>query len=281
MNKIYILIVLAFSVFTLSSCEDVVDVKLDSGPALLAVDGWLTNKAVPDTIKISQTSPYFSNTAPLFVTGAKVKLTTGSGQTEQLSEIANGRFLVQNIRSTKGETYTLSIEYEGEVYEAKTEATRQSFLLDSLGFEFREKSIEQEEDGYIVQFYGNELKGLGDACRIKIKRNNHYLGTIEDLNYMDDEFVDSAEFKQVRLFTKDPFQLNDEVTVETWSITMDAYHFYDELRAQVNNGGIFANPPANVRTNIKNVNSSSPKKAVGYFGASMVSTISAVVTENK
>ncbi|MOA65423.1 hypothetical protein D3C78_1918030 [compost metagenome] len=60
---------------------------------------------------------------------------------------------------------------------------------------------------------------------------------------------------------------------------MDAYHFYDELRTQISNGGIFANPPANVRTNVKNVNSSSAKKAVGYFGASLVSSISTTVRE--
>ncbi|MCO4293015.1 DUF4249 domain-containing protein [Solitalea sp. MAHUQ-68] len=262
-----------------SSCEDVVDVNLDSGPPLLAVDGWLTDRDIPDTIKVTQTSPYFSNTAPLSVVGAKVTLTTSSGESEQLTELSSGKFIVQNIRSIEGVSYTLKIEHDGEVYEAKTTATRQSFLLDSLTFEFREKSIGQKEDGYIVQYYGKELEGKGDACRLKIKKNGVYLNSKEDLNYMNDDFVDSASFKKVRMFTEKPFQLNDEVIVETWSITMDAYHFYDELRAQVNNGGIFANPPANVRTNVKNINSSSSKKAVGYFGASLVSSVSAKVTD--
>lgn len=279
MKKLHILFTLFIAALMLSSCEDVVDVKLDSGPPLLSVDGWITNRSFPDTIKIAQTAPYFSNTTPQWVSGAKVTLMTATGQTENLQEISTGNFLVKSIRSIEGEKYLLRIEYDGEIYEAQTEAKRQSFIVDSVAFEYREKSLGQDEDGYQLQFFGKELKGMGDACRMKIKKNGVYLSKVSDLNYMNDEFVDSANFKKVRLFTEKPFQLGDSVTIETWSITMDAYHFYDELRIQVANGGIFANPPANVRTNVKNVNANSTKKAVGYFGASLVSSKSGIVRE--
>jgi len=63
-----------------------------------------------------------------------------------------------------------------------------------------------------------------------------------------------------------PFQVGDRIKIEVCSITEDNYYFYNEMVTQINNGGLFANPPANVRTNVMNRNPGSAKKAVGYFG---------------
>ncbi|UKJ06750.1 DUF4249 domain-containing protein [Solitalea lacus] len=279
MKYLKLFYILSICMLSLSSCEDVIDVKLDDGPALLSVDGWITNRPIPDTIKLSHTAPYFSNSPAPAVVGAKLVLSAASGAVELLTEVSPGKYLVKNIRSIEGEKYTLRIEYDNEVYEAKTQTARQGFNIDSLAFEYKEKSLYRDEDGYIVKFYGQETKGLGDACRIKLRKNGNYLSKVADLNFMNDQYVDGNKLQDLELFSEKPFQLKDLVTVETWSITMDDYHFYDELHIQVMNGGIFANPPANVRTNVQNVNPQSPKKAVGYFGASLVRSISSIVRE--
>jgi hypothetical protein len=47
------------------------------------------------------------------------------------------------------------------------------------------------------------------------------------------------------------------------------------VEAQINNGGLFANPPANVPTNVKNTTGGNP--ALGWFGAATTLTQSAVI----
>ncbi len=76
----------------------------------------------------------------------------------------------------------------------------------------------------------------------------------------------------------EPFKAGDKVRVENWSITDDTYTFYTELQQQILNGGLFANPPANVRTNVFNRNASG-RKAVGWFGGAGVAAREVTVTE--
>jgi hypothetical protein len=66
--------------------------------------------------------------------------------------------------------------------------------------------------------------------------------------------------------------------METWSITRDAFLFYSELQQQIFNGGLFANPPANVRTNVFNKNPGGPR-AVGWFGGAGVSSKEVIIKE--
>ncbi|SMO44838.1 DUF4249 domain-containing protein [Solitalea koreensis] len=270
--NIYLPVLIAF---VFAACEDVVNVKLEQGPKQLVVDGWITDRIIPDTITLSTTAAYFENQSTPKVSGAKVVLSNNEGVTEKLTEVKPGKYLVQTIKSKVGGKYTLTIEFEGENYEAKTEAMRSGLRLDSLTYEFKKKSAFIEEEGYVVKMSGQELEGKGDSYRFKIMKNGVYLK--QDLRYWNDDYVDGKYLKDVEFRDQKPFALGDKVSVETYSITKDAYHFFDEMDKQIHNGGLFANPPANVRTNIKNVNPNSSKKAVGYFGASLVTTIEGVV----
>ena len=275
MRKIFNLYILIATVMCLSSCEDVVNVKLDQGPTELVVDGCITDRSIPDTITLTTTAAYFENQSTPKVSGAKVILTNSEGAIEILNEVKQGKYLVQTIKSKVGTNYTLNIEFDGEKYEAKTEAMRSGFRLDALTFEFKKKSAFIDEDGYLMKMNGQELEGKGDANRFRVIKNGVYLP--QEIRIWNDDYVDGNYIKDADFYTKKPFKLGDIVTLETYSITQDAFHFYDELDKQIHNGGLFANPPANVRTNVKNVNPNSTKKAVGYFGASLVTTITGVV----
>ena len=61
--------------------------------------------------------------------------------------------------------------------------------------------------------------------------------------------------------------------VEMYSITREAFIYYNDLFNLINNdGGMFTPPPANPRSNVSN-------GALGYFQVSALDTASIIVTE--
>ena len=77
------------SVFSLSSCEDVIDLETETGPAQLVVDGWITNEAGPQVIRLSWSSAYFDNSAPKPVLGAEVIVTDDLGKKYAFTDSTN------------------------------------------------------------------------------------------------------------------------------------------------------------------------------------------------
>ncbi len=267
----FLLLVLA----GLSSCEDVVDVKLDEGQTLLAVDGWVTDQPGPYTIGLSTTAPYFNNQPAPGARGAEVTITDNEGNRETLQEAEPGKYLTQTLRGKTGNSYTLNIKWNGEEYTARTRINRVP-AIDSLGIRFRKGGGFMDE-GYYIYYFGPEPAGVGDNYRFKVYKNDTLLSKPQNLIVAEDKLVDGNYIGNVQL-NFEPFKAGDKVRVENWSITDDTYTFYTELQQQILNGGLFANPPANVRTNVFNRNASG-RKAVGWFGGAGVAAREVTVTE--
>lgn len=250
------------------SCDDPIELDLPEGQPLLVVDGWIDNQPAPDTIKLSTTVGYFTNGPLPTVTGAQVSITGSDNTLDLLTEVAPGRYVTNTLQGKIGRAYTLSIKHGGEEYRAVSEIKRVP-PIDSLKAVFREKSTFYDE-GYYVHYFGPELPGKGDFYRFKLYRNDTLLNKPQDLIFVDDKLVDGNYIGDIELH-EEPFKSGDRVRVETLSITEDAYYFFTEAVSQMFNGGLFARPVVNIRTNVHNVNPASPRKAVGYFGASAVS----------
>jgi hypothetical protein len=249
--------------FVLAGCEDVVDVKLDQGQPQLVVDGFVSDQPGPYVVTLSKTAPYFENTRTPRVMGAVVKISDNEGNTETLTEAEPGKYVTNTLQGKIGNHYVLDIQAEGEEYRAETDIKRVP-EIDSLEQSFKTKSTFWDE-GYYVLYYGPEYPGPGDYYRFKIYRNDTLINQPLNLLVRSDEFVEGKYISGPEMNDK-PFKVGDRVKIETCSITEDNYHFYNEMFIQINNGGLFANPPANVRTNVINRNPGSAKKAVGYFG---------------
>ena len=264
----------------LAGCEQVISVDLDQGTTLLAVNGQLTDRTTPDTLYLTYTSPYFQNSASPVVNGAVVVLSDDKGNSETLKEAKPGSY-VMSLRGKVGNSYALNIKLAtGESYTAQTQFKRNS-ILTSLKL-YNTQPTPFDKQGFYVYAFALEPNGEGDNYRFKKYRNDTLAARPGDLSYVEDKLVDGGTsridtliqgqpYKKLDslLISRDPYHINDKVRFEIWSITADQYRFYDELQAQINNGGLFANPPANIRTNVFN-NDPKGRKAVGYFGASAV-----------
>lgn len=259
----------------LIGCTDVVSLTVPRGQPQLAVDGAITDQPGPYTVTLTQTAAYFDNSGPPPVTGAVVQLRDNEGHQEVLREQTPGHYVTSQLQGKIGNSYVLNIKAAGEEYEAATEI-RRTPPVDSVSVTYREKNNANiDTTGYYLVYHGPELPGRGDYLRFKRSKNGRLTNKPANLTVSTDELVD-GNYLNVE-FGNPVLQKGDRGTVEINSLTADYFHFLRELKTQAENGGIFAASPANVRTNVKNVNAQSPKTAVGYFAGYPVRSASVVV----
>ncbi len=266
--KTYLLPLFLLFAFALTSCEDVIDVDLDKGETLLVVDGWITNQPAPYQIRLTNTAPYFTNAPAPKVSGATVIITDSEGVIDTLKESESGVYVTQKIQGKIGNSYVLTVKTNGNEYTAQTQIKRVP-EIDSLTVKYHEESAFFETSGYYVYYNGPEPNGVGDFYRFKIYQNDSLLDKPENLLFAEDKLVDGNYIGDLQM-NEEAFRKGDKIRGETWTITEDAYRYYVELSVQISNGGLFSNPPANVRTNVQNKNPKG-RKAVGWFGGAGVS----------
>ncbi len=286
-------IVLLFLSLALVSCETVIDAKLDEGPSQLSVDAWLTDQPGEQRIRLTQTAPYLNNGAATPATGARVGVRDSKGRIFEFTDPDNDGYYSWKPASTKdtlgrvGETYELGIDFQNQQYVSASKMNRVP-AIDSLIF--REEKINplSEEKGFQAEFYTKDIPGAADYYRVRFFRNGQLqnrpndLVIVYDAGFSANGDTDGLEFIRPIRQSINPekfYARNDTVRVEVQSITPEAFFFFIELRGQITNGGLFATPPANVPTNIRNLKTGG-KEATGFFVASAVRSRTArVVSE--
>ncbi|MEO1652241.1 MAG: DUF4249 domain-containing protein [Bacteroidota bacterium] len=285
----------------LSSCEDIIDVDLDPGTNVLTIDAWITNEVGNQQIRLLFTQGYLDNSPLTPALGATVRVEDNEGRIFDFLDPDNDGFYIwepvgnDTVLGRIGNQYNLTVTFEGETYTASSEIKRVP-PIDSLVTEFREEEL-GEPEGYYAELFARDIAGSGDAYWIRSFKNGVFQNRPFDLNIAFDAGfsqggnIDGLTFispirEGINPFVEDedgeimsPYQPGDTVRVELYSITQEAFDFLEEVSGQIQNGGLFAIPISNVSTNIINQNPDSPNQAVGYFGASGVSTETAVVLE--
>ena len=275
MNRFLFLTTAAIASLSLTSCLDVVQLDVPKAQPLLAVDGQITDQAAPAAVTLTLTQAYFANGTPPPVRGATLTLTDDQGQRDVLREISPGYYRGSGaVRGRSGGHYTLTIVADGQTYRAETDI-RRTPRIDSVGVEFKTRQTGFDE-GYYALYNGPELPGVGDYYRFKVYKNGVLFNKPEDLIVRSDELVDGRYIGGVELNSK-PLVRGDKIRVELLSIPRDYFYFLNEMYTQINNVGLFATSPANVRTNVRNTEAGSEKSAVGYFAGYTVRADSVTV----
>jgi hypothetical protein len=264
-----------------TSCEDVIDVDIPKGKTYAVVDAWITNEAGKQSIRITETVPYTSTGAAPVVSDAVVVLTDLTDNKTYPFTFANGVYshdpgLDKSI-GVLNHAYKLRIELKSEVFEA-IDTIKRVTEIDSIGYEFKtEENSASNKEGYYARFYGRDLAGASDYYWVRSYRNNrdNRVGDAFAVDGSYQEYVsDSAVFivpisESITDWDK-PFQLNETVIVRLASLTKSSHTFLTHVESQLQNGGLFAKILENVKSNIKNTNTSSNVKVLGWFGASAV-----------
>lgn len=288
-RRIFYIVALGLITTTIWSCEDVIDLEIKDGETQLVVDAWLTDKDETQSIKLSLSQGYFDNSPVRQALGAEVTVFEEDSTAHSFIDVDNnGVYVLQGDNFLQqGENYGLLVAYEGNQFVSLSQKRRVP-TIDSLVFEKFTFPIAPPdggpESGFFAQFYAKDFDGEGDTYWIRYKKNDTLNNNPGDLNIAYDASFspgagsDGLTFiLPIRQSINDGlYQHGDKVDVELWSITNEAYLYLFQIRQESSNGGIFAVPPANIPTNIINLDNNSEVKALGFFGISAVSSFTAV-----
>jgi hypothetical protein len=297
MKKTLNAFILFVAIHFLFSCETRITPTLESAPALLVVDAWITNRPVAQEIILTRTQPYFENQYPPAVKGATVQVTDNTGKVYSFIEdnTKSGHYIWKGLPGETfgavGQSFQLQVVTGGETFGAVSAMGRVP-AIDSIVFS-REKRIGSTDTLTLAEFYATDPKGKGDAYWIRAYKNGSALDKPSEINFaFDAGFSPGGETDGVVFITPirrainpnrtdsnnrvlSPYDPGDSVNVQIHSITLAAYNYLNEVAVQTDRPGgfqeLFAAPLANVSTNIKNSNPNG-SAVVGFFNVSAVSS---------
>jgi len=267
MRKLVFLIAFFTSLF-FTSCEEVVDVDLDTAPPKLVIEAAINwekgTSGKQQVIKLSTTTGYFESQIPI-VSNAIISIKNSKNQTFNFVEFnKSGRYICNDFIPQLNEQYTLTVISKGNTYTA-TETLKSVAPI---------TRIEQKNDG---GFTGKdtEIKAYftdpGDEVNFYLFKyvysnkvtSNYYVS--EDKFYQGNEIFSSE--------VDEDLKTGDEVEITHFGISKQYYNYMNILVsiAGSNVGGPFQSPPATVKGNIINTTDKN-NYPLGYFSLSETST---------
>ena len=270
MKKINLILAL---VITLSACERIVELEIPSSDPTIVVEGQITSQLEPWEIRITMSQPYFDQSNISFVSNAEVSIVGTDGSDVNLIHSDSGHYKSEfSQQCLPGETYSLSVMYDGQEYSA-SEVAPMAFPIDTIASYYLPENNGFIEEGYYVFIQGKERPVKGDFYLFKAYRNDT----------LKDDFgsnLDSDEFGSVSFLNEDfdinniaselskgktprpfPFTVEpgDTVRVEQYAIREKYFNYIFDIEAQLGRSGTpFDPPPANPNNNINN-------GGLGYF----------------
>lgn len=267
MKKINILLVLITAIF-LNSCEDVVNIDLQSDAPKLVIEasinwykGTIGNE---QKIKLTTTTDYYNTEIPK-VSGATVYIKNSSDTTFSFKEISNtGVYVCTNFKAVINETYTLTVVNKGNTYTA-TESLKSVAPITEI--------IQNNEGGFTGKDIEIKTYFTDPANETNYYLYNYHYSNQVKQNYYADEDTFFQGNKFFSISQSDDLKAGDEITVTHFGVSKTYYNYMNVLIsiAGSSGGGPFQSPPATVRGNI--INTTNPDDyPLGYFSISEADT---------
>lgn len=254
------IVVLLATAVTFSSCEKVIDVKLDETDKKIVIDAILTDQSGGCEVRISQTKNFKDDNSFAGISGAAVSITDASGTVTNLSETTTGVYTAPALSGQSGSTYKLKVDVNGKTYNA-TSTMPQKVQLDSI-YISKIDFFGEEETFANVMF--NDPVGVKNYYRFV-----QYVNGVrtKGIFVMDDDLSDGKLFNSTLYFFSEDEDIKlinpgDEVTVEMQGIDAATYKYWFSMDRSATGSNQSATP-SNPVSNIDN-------GALGYFSAQVV-----------
>jgi hypothetical protein len=251
---------LLFSLLFLSSCEDVIQLDLASTESRIVIEASLNASLQTATVRISKTNDFYDNTEPEQVSGAIVTLQGRTGNAYTFSETLPGNYLVENVAISLAETFNLSVEVEGTLYEASAIVPSQVLLSEVAQSEF--PIAFGDEGPILLSATWNDPAETENFYRIRTYVDDVFQSDIYTL--LTDQF--GGEGGEITTAIQSGFDENTEVIVELLSTDEAYYNYFFQISSLSGQGGS-STTPYNPAGNFNN-------EALGYFGIFYSSTLS-------
>ncbi len=255
------------------SCTDVIDVELSDAPPRLVIEASMDwqkgTTGNSQLVKLSLSTPYFDNLLETPVTGASVKVINDADQTEIIfADLNNGNYSTDSFVPLIGQSYTLMVTYDDDLYLASETMTSVSPI--SAVFQSTENGFDKDALEVNIEFF--DPAGVENFYLSKFQRRGDQFQTLIDLK---DEFTDGNKMSifYEKLEDEDAgeaeFEPGDIVDIELLGLSEAYYNYIKLLIQQSQSGGPFSAIPAEIKGNC--INQSNPENyAFGYFRLSEV-----------
>jgi hypothetical protein len=265
-------ITLLFIIAVASSCEEPTTLDLRQTPSKIVIEGLVTNREGYQSITVSRSTDFYGSGQAPRVENAIVRVTDNSGaafsfiHNPRNHADSSGIYIPEtDFTGEVGKVYTLSVEVDGEVYEASDELLS-VIPIDSLTFQVNEDEAEDpkvEGKTYELLVFAREPQDEKNYYLFRYYRNDSLVVyNPSDIYYSDDQILGE---KIDGVPSPVYYAPNDKARLEVYSLSRQGYVFYNDLSAVLNNdgGGMFGSIPSSPRTNISN-------GALGFFQVSAV-----------
>lgn len=262
--KITKYISLALVLFFFASCEDVINIDLNTAAPRLVIDAAINWQKGTDgssqKIILSTTTDFYSNVIPK-VSGASVSVKNSENFNYVFTEIPNtGEYLCTTFKPIIGETYTLTVVYKGETYTA-TETMQSVTPIETItqknngGFSGKDYEIEVSfkdplvKNFYMVQFFPDIYK----SPEYQVISDQYTNGNLKSWTFSDEDLEQGSS-----------------IAITHYGISESYFDYMNKLISVASSSGggsPFQTPPATVRGNIVNQNNIN-NYALGYFSLS-------------
>ncbi|HSZ71595.1 MAG TPA: DUF4249 domain-containing protein [Cytophagaceae bacterium] len=267
MKKIVLIPALLISASFLLSCTKVVDYNLVSADPKVVIE----SRIITDSFamaRVTTTAPYLNNQPTPVISNAFIVITDNLGNKDTLNYTTDGYYVCDNMKGNTANTYTLSVNAQGQTYTAVT-SIPPAVPFTITGVDYKDGQSSFEKKGYYPTITATLPSGDSYYLFKYYKNDSVYRKNNSDLNVTDSKFVGTSISGYE---TPQPYQVNDVARIDIYTLTKEGYNFWNDLDAQLHNdGGFFSTPPANTSTNFNN-------GAIGLFQGSSVSTQSITIT---
>lgn len=268
-------------VFSISSCEKDIDIKLDPSDPKVVIDATIENDRNP-IVYLSKSLDYFSKITPevlsdAFLHDATIILSDGERQIQlkEYSVIGETGVMIyyytvspQDIFFTGriNNSYRMTINVNGERYEATTTIPDTTRRIDSLWWQPVPFSKEPDEMNIFIK--ATDQPGLGDYIRYFTKVNSQpFLPGFNSV--YDDQIIDGRTYTIAidKGFDKNEgfndstayFRSGDTVMIKLCNIDKQTYDFWRTFEFSYQSIGNPFSSPTRILSNFNN-------GALGYFG---------------
>lgn len=269
--KSYIKIITLLTISIFFSCEDVIDVDLQTAQERLVIEASLDwekgTTGNNQDIKLSTSSAYFAEDQSSPVTNATVKVTNTDTSEEFIFDNANnGTYTTTTFNPIVDNTYTLEVIYNGETYFA-TENLKAVTDITRI-----EQSTEKGFDDEVleVSVYFTDPEDEENHYLFKYKEEGDLLFELEDA---DDEFINGNEvdwwYEKDEDSEQGEFSTGDKIEVEMFGISEAYFNYIRTLIEQSEGVGLFGSTPVALKGNCIN-QTTADNYAHGFFRLTQV-----------
>jgi hypothetical protein len=256
------IVFLIVSCLVFYSCEEVIDLNLDTSSAQIVVQANIYDQPGPYTVKLSQTVDFDMTSIYPPVSGAMVIISDNHGNTDTLIENTSGTYIATKLIGTPGYTYTLTIITEGKTYTAIS-TMAEAVNIDSI---YMEESMFTGQNQVGIKF--KDPTNIKNYYRIIQFVNNEQKNVFYT---MSDELYDGKEIKYSIIPMEsnnndEKLKTGDSVTVWLESVDKGVYDYFRTAGGDMTQSSSPANPTSNISNG-----------ALGYFNTNSVRTASIVV----